>query len=175
MTIRDEYEYLKMELMVTLADATPMCNLDFPFDFKISEEEENRYFIRGTKTRLETKKSMIILDNTYRKVRLFPSEEIAQSFKETLDGILDDYKKIVTDAFIEEKWRFRDDDVESFANYIDTLISRFKEAAVPYIETLKTLKQEDIEREIKAKDNLKKAEENSSLKKRVEENKKGLF
>ena len=176
MTIREEYEYLKTELMVRLQDTTVMCKLEFPFDFKISKDEENRYFMRGFKTRLATKKSMIILENTFKKIRLFPSDEMAKIFEETRDGILKDYKKDVLDAFMEEKWRFRDDDIDSYAKYIDSLIVKLKQASKPYVKIIKTLKQEDIEREIEAKDKLKKSKDETSLHVSAnKENKKGLF
>lgn len=174
MTLRDEYEYLKSELMVELADATVMCNLDFPFDFKISKEEEDRYFIRGVQTRLATKKSMIILDNTYKKCRLFPSEETVKTFIEARDGILEDYKKDVMTAFNSELWRYRDDDEKSYFEYISNLAERIKEASNKYVEILRNLKPEDIEKEIKAKDKLKKTE-NSNFLQNAAKNKKGLF
>lgn len=174
MTLRDEYEYLKSELMVELADATVMCNLDFPFDFKISKEEEDRYFIRGVQTRLATKKSMIILDNTYKKCRLFPSEETVKTFIEARDGILEDYKKDVMTAFNSELWRYRDDDEKSYFEYISNLAERIKEASNKYVEILRNLKPEDIEKEIKAKDKLKKTE-NTNFLQDAAKNKKGLF
>ena len=174
MTLRDEYEYLKSELMVELADATVMCNLDFPFDFKISKEEEDRYFIRGVQTRLATKKSMIILDNTYKKCRLFPSEETVKTFIEARDGILEDYKKDVMTAFNSELWRYRDDDEKSYFEYISNLAERIKEASNKYVEILRNLKPEDIEKEIKAKDKLKKTE-NSNFLQNAAKNTKGLF
>jgi len=174
MTLRDEYEYLKSELMVELADATVMCNLDFPFDFKISKEEEDRYFIRGVQTRLATKKSMIILDNTYKKCRLFPSEETVKTFIEARDGILEDYKKDVMTAFNSELWRYRDDDEKSYFEYNSNLAERIKEASNKYVEILRNLKPEDIEKEIKAKDKLKKTE-NTNFLQNAAKNKKGLF
>ena len=174
MTLRDEYEYLKSELMVELADATVMCNLDFPFDFKISKEEEDRYFIRGVQTRLATKKSMIILDNTYKKCRLFPSEETVKTFIEARDGILEDYKKDVMTAFNSELWRYRDDDEKSYFEYISNLAERIKEASNKYVEILRNLKPEDIEKEIKAKDKLKKTE-NANFLQNAAKNTKGLF
>ena len=174
MTLRDEYEYLKSELMVELADATVMCNLDFPFDYKISKEEEDRYFIRGVQTRLATKKSMIILDNTYKKCRLFPSEETVKTFIEARDGILEDYKKDVMTAFNSELWRYRDDDEKSYFEYISNLAERIKEASNKYVEILRNLKPEDIEKEIKAKDKLKKTE-NTNFLQNAAKNKKGLF
>lgn len=174
MTLRDEYEYLKSELMVELADATVMCNLDFPFDFKISKEEENRYFIRGVQTRLSTKKFMIILENTYKKCRLFPSDETVKTFIEARDGILEDYKKDVLKAFEAESWRYRDDNAETYMEYINGLADRLKEASDHYVDILKNLKPEDIEREIKAKDKLKKAE-NTNFLQNAAKNKKGLF
>ncbi len=154
MTIREEYENLKTELIVRLADATTMCALEFPFDLEISKEEETRYFIRGANTRLATKKSMIILDNTYKKVRLFPSDDIADIFIEARDGILEDYKKDVMDAYNGEKYTFMEDTLETYSAYIDSLISKIKEASKPYIEKLKTLTKQDIEKEIDAKDKL---------------------
>ena len=174
MTLRDEYEYLKSELMVELADATVMCNLDFPFDFKISKEEEDRYFIRGVQTRLATKKSMIILDNTYKKCRLFPSEETVKTFIEARDGILEDYKKDVMTAFNSELWRYRDDDEKSYFEYISNLAERIKEASNKYVEILRNLKPEDIEKEIKTKDKLKKTE-NTNFLQNAAKNTKGLF
>ena len=174
MTLRDEYEYLKSELMVELADATVMCNLDFPFDFKISKEEEDRYFIRGVQTRLTTKKFMIILDNTYKKCRLFPEDETIKTFIEARDGILDDYKKDVMKAFNSESWRYREDNEESYLEYINGLIDRIREASDHYVDILKKLTPEDIEREIKAKDKLKKNENNNFLQ-NAAKNEKGLF
>ncbi len=175
MTIREEYEYLKTELMVMLHDTTVMCKLDFPFEFKISKKEEDRYFMRGFKTRLATKKSMIILDNTYRKIRLFPSAEMAKIFEETVDGILKDFKKDVMDAFMDEKWRFRDDDYDSYAKYIDSLTSKIKNAAKPYAKKIKSLKQEDIEREINEKDTIKRTQQEEVHATIDKNNRKGLF
>ncbi|MCD8025017.1 MAG: hypothetical protein LUE64_05735 [Candidatus Gastranaerophilales bacterium] len=175
MTIREKYEYLKSDLMVRLTDATVMCELSFPFDFTISKDEENRYFIRGAKTRLALKKAMIIIDNTYQKIRLFPSEENAQEFKEALDDILKDVKDTVIKAFINEEWRFRHDDLESYTEYIDSLIAGFREASVPFIEKLKELTQDDILAEIEAEDNLKKLENSMPMHKNETPSKKNLF
>lgn len=152
MGLREEYEYLKQELMVRLTDATNMCALEFPFDFKISKEEEDRYFMRGVSTRLATKKSMIILENTYKKIRLFPSKEMADTFRETMDGILSDWKKDVSDAYEFDSWRFKHDDAVSYSEYIDKLAERIKEAAEPYAKMIEKLTPEDIEKEIKAKE-----------------------
>ncbi len=162
MTLRDEYEYLKSELMVELTDATVMCNLVFPFEFQISEEEENKHFIRGTQTRLATKKSMIILDNTYKKCRLFPSDDIEATFIEARDGILEDYKKDVMTAYNLESWRYLED-ADTYLDYINTLVERIKEASVKYIEILKNLTPEDIEKEIKTKDKIKEQEHTTFL------------
>jgi len=174
MTLRDEYEYLKSELMVELTDATVMCNLDFPFDFKIPSEEENKYFIRGAQTRLATKKAIIILDNTYKKCRLFPSEETAETFAEIRDDILKDYKTEVIKAYNQESWRFFGLSTETFSEYIDTLIDRIKEASKKYIETIKNLTPDDIAREIKQIDKIRQ-QENTTYFNIETQNKKGLF
>ena len=174
MTLREEYEDLKSELVVRLSDATVMCNLDFPFDFKLTKEEERRYFIRGTRTRLATKKAMIILDNTYKKCRLFPSDETVQNFIELQDDIFQEYKETVMAAYKIESWRYRRDDAESYAAYIDSLIERIKEVSKGYVEILKKLTPKDIEREIKIKDRLKE-KENKNFLEAARKNKKGLF
>ncbi len=175
MTIRDEYEYLKTELMVKLADVTVMCSLDFPFDFKLSKDEENRYFIRGVQSRVATKKSMIILDNTYKKVRLFPGNDIVQIYTETQNEILADYKKDVMMAFSLESWRYMNDDYESYEKFIDELIVRIKDASAPFIEELGKLTQKDIDMEISSKEALNKSMQGSNLFAVDMQNMKGLF
>ena len=52
---------------------------------------------------------MIILENTYKKCRLFPSDETVKTFIEARDGILEDYKKDVLKAFEAESCRYRYD------------------------------------------------------------------
>ena len=117
---------------------------------------------------------MIILDNTYKKCRLFPSEETVKTFIEARDGILEDYKKDVMTAFNSELWRYRDDDEKSYFEYISNLAERIKEASNKYVEILRNLKPEDIEKEIKAKDKLKKTE-NTNFLQNAAKNTKGLF
>ena len=75
MTVKDEYEYLKTDLMIRLSETTEACNLDCPFNFRFSKEEENKFLPRGTMGRLAVKRAFIILDNTYKKVRLYPTDE----------------------------------------------------------------------------------------------------
>ena len=99
---------------------------------------------------------------------------IDKTFIEARDGILEDYKKDVLKAFEAESWRYRDDNAETYMEYINGLADRLKEASDHYVDILKNLKPEDIEREIKAKDKLKKTE-NTNFLQNAAKNKKGLF
>lgn len=155
MSIRDEYEILKSELVVKLTETNMLSDLIFPYNFTIPEEEEKRYLLRGLETRTTTQRANVILDNTYKKCRLLPSKETAKDFIKIQNEILADYKKKVIKSFQNEEFRFLNDDKDSFAVYIDSLIERIKEASKPYIEKLKTMTEEDVEKEI--------ADKNASL------------
>ena len=163
MTIKDEYEYLKTELMVKLTDVTNICNLDCPFGVQFTQEEEKKYLPKTSKARVLAKKAFIILDNTYKKVRLYPVDEFIDIFVEA-----------VNDTLFEEQSRFAEKDYIEYDKYIDSLIEKIKSATEPYVKQLKELTPADIEREIAMKDKVKKAEDDSLIK--IDEtNPKGLF
>ncbi len=174
MTIKDEYEYLKTELMVKLTDVTNICNLDCPFGVQFTQEEEKKYLPKTSKARVLAKKAFIILDNTYKKVRLYPVDEFIDIFVEAVNDTLSDFKRNVMEAYLEEQSRFAEKDYIEYDKYIDSLIEKIKSATEPYVKQLKELTPADIEREIAMKDKVKKAEDDSLIK--IDEtNPKGLF
>jgi len=152
MTLRDEYETLKSELVVKLTDTTVLCDLTFPYKFTITDEEEDKYLRKGTEARRATKRAMIIIDNAYKKCWLLPSKETAKDFHKMQNDILNDYKKKAIKAYDSESWRFIEADKNDFVSFVDDLISRIKEASKPYVEKLKTMPQEEVERKIEDKD-----------------------
>ena len=159
MTVKDEYEYLKTDLMIRLSETTEACNLDCPFNFRFSKEEENKFLPRGTMGRLAVKRAFIILDNTYKKVRLYPTDEFINIFKETMEDIFKDMTSSALSANKQDRLFFRQCSEEEFEEYIKELIPRIKDAIKPYIEELEKLTPEDVEREIKIKDKVKKAKQ----------------
>ena len=159
MTVKDEYEYLKTDLIIRLSEATEVCNLDCPFNFHFSKEEEKKFLPRGTMARLAVKKAFIILDNTYKKARLYPTDEFITIFKEVVEDVL---KDMLTSAFAANKQDrifFRQCSEEEFEEYIKELVPKIKKSIEPYIKELEKLTPEDIEREIKIKDKVKKAKQ----------------
>ena len=174
MTVKDELEYLKTELMVKMSDASRTSNLDAPFDIKFSPEEERFYIPRGAKVRIVLKRAFIILDNTYKKVRLYPTEDFIEIFEETVNDTCDDLKRNIMEAYLQEQLCFPNIDYISYDKYTDELISRIKDSTKPYVEELNGLTPEEVELEIKRKDKTKAAEENS-LRHFDSSNPKGLF
>lgn len=152
MTIRDEYETLKTELVVKLTDTTVMCDFTFPFNFALSEEEENQFLFKGLETRRTTQRAMLIIDNTYRKCWLLPSAETAKDFSKIQNDILNDYKKKAIKAFDEESWRYTQITKDEFSKFIEEFIKRIKEASKPYIKKLETLSQEEVEKLVEEKE-----------------------
>ena len=174
MTVKDEYEYLKTELMIQLSDATTLCALDGPFGFKLPKEEEEDYFPLGTEARLVTKKAFIIFDNTYKKIRLYPTEEFIQILRETAEDIYKDYKKSVMEAYVKQQLCFKEQDYLVYDTYIDSFINKLKEHVEPYIKELDNLTPEQVEKEINMKDKVKEAEDKSLIKFN-KDNPNGLF
>lgn len=152
MDVREEYENLKQELLVRLTDVTPMCSLDLPFGIRVLKEDEDRYLPRGTSARLATKKAFIILENAYKKIRLFPEEDIVDLFQEAFDGILVDWICDVMSAYRNEKRRFGKVNEPEMENYLKKLRDQIVKDIEPYIEELRNLKPEDIKAELKSRD-----------------------
>lgn len=174
MTVKEELEYLKTEFMINMSDATRESNLDAPFELKFSLEEEQNFLPRGAKARLVLKHAFIILDNTYKKVRLYPTDDFIEAFEETLEDTCNDLKRNIMEAYLQEQLYFPNTDYVGYDKYTDELIVRIKDHAAPYIEKLRKLTPEEVEMEIKMKDRVKKAEE-ASLIHFDYKNPKGLF
>lgn len=158
MSVKEEYEYLKTELMIRLSETTAACKLDCPFNFYFSKDEEDKYLPWGSMARLAVKRAFIILDNTYKKVRLYPTDEFIQYFQEAENDVYTEMKQNILDAGPEDRVFFQKCTEEELVEYTDELIKRIRNTLTPYIEELKKLTPEDVEREIRLKEKLKKAE-----------------
>lgn len=160
MTVKDEYEYLKTELMIKLADVTPACKLDCPFDFHFSKEEEDKFLPKGGQLRVAVKKAFIILDNTYKKVRLYPTDEFIEIFEETKKDIFEDLKAASKNISEEDKIFLYKCSTDEIEEYIKELVDRISKTLESFVLELKKLTPEDVEREIKIKDKVAKSTKN---------------
>lgn len=174
MTIKDEYEYLKTDLMIRLSEATSVGNIEPKFGVIIPKDEEDKYLPRGSRARLAVKRAFIILDNTYKKVRLYPTDEFIKVFEETENDVYKELKENMLSAGAEDRILLNRCTEEEFEKYTNELINRIKGALTPYFKELERLTPEDIEKELKIKENIKKADEERLI--RFDENNpNGLF
>jgi len=97
---KEQFEILSKELLGKLNDANEMSSLDFPFGYSLPEEIEEKYFDKGTELRLITVRSLIVIDNSFRKFKIFPTHDIMKTYIETQRELLSEWKKEVEEAFI---------------------------------------------------------------------------
>ena len=97
---KEQFEILSKELLGKLNDANQMTNLEFPFGFKLSEETEQKYFDKGTDLRLITVRSMIVIDNSFKKFKIFPTHDIMKTYIEIQRELLTEWKKEAEDSFL---------------------------------------------------------------------------
>ena len=85
---KEQFEILSKELLGKLNDANHMTHLEFPFGYTLSEELEKKYFDEGAELRLITVRSMIIIDNSFKKFKIFPTHDIMKTYIETQKELL---------------------------------------------------------------------------------------
>ncbi len=97
---KEQFENLSKELLGKLNDANRMSALEFPFGYEISGEIEERFFEKGSRLRLVTVRNMIIVENSFKKFKLFPTHDIMKTYVETQKELLTGWKKEVEDAYL---------------------------------------------------------------------------
>lgn len=97
---KEQFENLSKELLGKLNDANRMSALEFPFGYEISKEVEERFFEKGSRLRLVTIRNMIIVENSFKKFKLFPTHDIMKTYIETQRELLEGWKKEVEEAYL---------------------------------------------------------------------------
>ncbi len=97
---KEQFEILSKELLGKLNDANRMSKLEFPFGYKVSPEIEERFFIKGSTLRLITIRNMILIDNSFKKFKIFPTHDIMKTYIQTQKELLFGWKKEVEDAYL---------------------------------------------------------------------------
>ena len=156
MTIREEYENLKLELVAALEDASVMSVIECPFGYNITSEMNDNFFKYGSYLRQDTQRAMVLIENSYQKSRLFPGDETADLFIEAMEQIISDFRENAQNAYKDDPFYFADYSPAKFNQTLENFINDIKEASKPYVEKIRTTTQHEIELEVKARDNYRK-------------------
>ncbi len=117
---KEQFETLSKELLGRLNDANRMSALEFPFGYTISDEVEKKFFDKGSKLRLVTIRNMILIDNSFKKFKIFPTHDIMQTYIQTQKELLFDWKKEMEEAYLSVRSK-TDADSEEFKELKKTI------------------------------------------------------
>jgi len=147
---KEQLEILSRELLGKLKDVSDTSELFFPFDYVLPEGYAEKYFAEGTKMRALTVKSMIIIDNSFKKFQIFPTHDIMITYVETQKDLLKDWVTEALEAFIKS---FEDkepdekelDEFKSALSDIETGINKASMAAIKAVGSSDEAKMLDRE------------------------------
>lgn len=148
---KEQFEILSKELLGRLNDANRMSNLEFPFGFKISDEIEEKFFNKGTNLRVVTIRNMIVIDNSFKKFKIFPTHDIMKTYIQTQKELLLEWQKEAEEAYLKvygddedfDKERF--DEFKKVLNDIMTGINKLSMNAIKEVASSKEAKDLDAE------------------------------
>lgn len=85
---KEQYEILSRELLGKLNDVSSFSDLFFPFGYVLPAEIEEKYFGRSQKLRTIMIRTMVVIDNSFKKFQIFPSRDIMVTYIETQKDLL---------------------------------------------------------------------------------------
>lgn len=147
---KEQFEILSKELLGKLNDANHMTHLEFPFGYTLSEELEKKYFDEGAELRLITVRSMIIIDNSFKKFKIFPTHDIMKTYIEIQKELLIEWKKEAENTY-SKLFSTSENFKEEFSEFKKTLakiegdINRLSMAAIKAAASSKEAKELDEE------------------------------
>jgi len=118
---KEQFEMLSKELLGRLNDANRMSALEFPFGYKLSEEIEEKYFNKGSNLRLVTIRNMIVIDNSFKKFKIFPTHDIMKTYIQTQKDLLLEWQKEAEAAYLKVYGEDEEFDNKRFAEFKNVL------------------------------------------------------
>lgn len=96
---KEQFEILSRELLGKIADVSVNSALFFPFGYVLPKEYEEKYFYEGLILRSLTIKKMFVIDNSFRKFKIFPTHDVMITYIETQKELLADWVSEVCEEF----------------------------------------------------------------------------
>ena len=121
---KEQFEILSRELLGKLNDVSSFSDLFFPFGYTLPVEIEEKYFGRSQKLRTIMIRAMVVIDNSFKKFKIFPSHDIMVTYIETQKDLLyawitdsmQEYENLLRNRGVEPLDLHNEGDLEAILN-----------------------------------------------------------
>lgn len=131
---RRQFEELSREMLGLMNDTTADSELFFPFGYKLDTNIEEKYFPKGNNLRAITSRQMIVVDNSFKKFKLFPSYDIMITYVETQKDLLKDWKHLITAEFKKQNPNIKEKELSEFSGIVKKIINDINAFSKPAIK-----------------------------------------
>lgn len=131
---REQFEILSRELLGRLNDVNRQSELVFPFDYILDKEIEEKYFPKGAVLRGIIIKNMIIIDNSFRKFKLFPTHDIMTTYVETQKELLMGWKEESIKSFMKTYSDSKPEELDEFKKVLSKIEKDINKASIPALK-----------------------------------------
>lgn len=132
---KEQFELLSRELLGRLNDVNRQSDLFFPFGYVLPSEIEEKYFSRGSVLRGIMIKNMVLVDNSFKKFKIFPTHDVMVAYVETQKELLDTWKKEAVKSYI-STYKEDGEKLDEFKKCISKIVADINKASMDAIKTV---------------------------------------
>ncbi len=131
---REQFENLSRELLGRLSDTNRQSELFFPFEYILPPEIEEKYFPKGSILRGIMIKNMVIIDNSFKKFKIFPTHDVAVTYIETQKELLQGWINESVKSFQKTYTNIDTKEFEEFKKILSKIENDINKASMPVIK-----------------------------------------
>lgn len=130
---KEQFETLSRELLGRLNDVNRQSDLFFPFGYILPAEIEEKYFSRGSVLRGIMIKNMVLVDNSFKKFKIFPTHDVMVAYVETQKELLEAWKEEAVKSFI-STYKDEGEKLNEFKKCISKIVADINKASMNAIK-----------------------------------------
>ena len=127
---------LSKELLGKMGDVNRQMELVFPFGYVLDKELEEKYFKKGSAQRAILIRNMIVVDNSFKKFQIFPTQDIMQIYIETQKELLLAWQNEAIESFIETSENKNSDELDDFKTTVSKIALEIEKISMPQIKQI---------------------------------------
>ena len=130
---KEQFETLSRELLGRLNDVNRQSDLFFPFEYVLPSEIEEKYFSRGSVLRGIMVKNMVLVDNSFKKFKIFPTHDVMVAYIETQKELLEAWMGESIKSYI-STYKEENEKLDEFKKCISKIVADINKASMSAIK-----------------------------------------
>lgn len=127
---------LSKELLGRMGDVNRQMELFFPFGYVLDKDLEEKYFKKGSIQRAIIIRNMIVIDNSFKKFQIFPTDDIKKVYIETQKDLLEAWQKEAVESFMETMEIKEGDELDEFKQVVYKIAAEIDKISMPQINKI---------------------------------------